>query len=111
MMLVGVSLLLGIRGAVEVVLGIVIMVMALFLALLPHLEFATAARPAVRVDARGIAIARWVPLEIPWTEVLLVRAHRSTKTQTNVVVHVTDTSTGCTRRRGRSRYESQMSLS
>lgn len=56
------------------------------LGLLPHLEFATGRGPALRVDSRGRQIARWVPLEIPWSEVVQVRTYRRIHT----VIHTSD---------------------
>jgi hypothetical protein len=82
-------LILGFAGLTGMVVGAV-GVMLVGFAFLPHLEVATAAGPAVRVDSRGIRIARWHPLEIPWTDVLAVRAHASTGDLSNVVVEVTD---------------------
>jgi hypothetical protein len=90
MLAVAIGLMHFLGGPYGVSLGVVTSVMFVFLALIPHLEFVTAGRPVVRVDPRGLEIARWTPLTIPWTDVLEVRAHRSTEKQTNVVVHVTD---------------------
>jgi hypothetical protein len=55
-----------------------------------RISSAGAGAPALRVDSRGIEIARWIPLEIPWAKVLAVDAHASTKRMTNVVVAVDD---------------------
>lgn len=65
-------------------------VLRTFMALLPHLELATGRGPALRVDARGIQIARWTPLHIPWSEVLVVGVYAGTKRQRNFVVLVTE---------------------
>lgn len=77
-----------IGGFMGITLGTVTCALALFLGILPHLEFMTGRRPAVRVDANGIHIARWTPLVIPWSEVISARLHRATQSQANVVIHV-----------------------
>jgi hypothetical protein len=71
-------LIIVVADAVSIVLGAVVLALFVFLGLLPHLEFAAAGAPALRVDSRGIEVARWIPLEIPWTRVLAVHAHAST---------------------------------
>ena len=62
---VSILLILGLAGPVGIVLGIVMLVMIGLLALLPHLDFATGGRPAIKVDTRGIEIARSGPTEHP----------------------------------------------
>lgn len=89
MLLVAGFFMVGLMGGLGIAFGIVIFLMAVFLGLLPHLEQATAGRPALRIDSRGVEIARWTGLEIPWSEVLAVRAHPTTRTQRNLVVDVT----------------------
>ena len=68
------------------VLGVVCFGVFLLLGLLPHLEFATGRGHGLRVDTRGITIARWVPLHIPWSEVH--RVHTVWRIQ--AVVRTTD---------------------
>jgi hypothetical protein len=79
---------LGFLGAVGVVLGILAFAMVFFLAFLPHLEVATSIGPPLRIDSTGIRISRWKPIHIAWDEVVRVRAHTSTGTQQNIVIHV-----------------------
>jgi hypothetical protein len=83
-------LIIVVADAVSIVLGAVVLALFVFLGILPHLEFATAGAPGLRVDSRGIEVARWIPLEIPWTRVLAVHAHASTERMTNVRVSVDD---------------------
>lgn len=75
-------------GFLGYALGAVTCLLAVFLGILPHLEFVTGIRPVVCADARGIHIARWTPLMIPWDEVVSARLHRATGSQANVVIHV-----------------------
>lgn len=79
---------LGFMGPVGVVLGVLAFAMVFFLGLLPHLEVATAAGPPLRIDSTGIRVSRWKPIHLAWDEVVGVRAHASTRTQQNVVIHV-----------------------
>jgi hypothetical protein len=51
-------------------LGVLCAGILLVLGLLPHLEFATGRGPGLTVDAQGIRISRWVPLQIPWSEIV-----------------------------------------
>ena len=89
-LLVGsILMILGLTGPVGIVLGIVILGMISLLGLLPHLEFATGGRPAIGIDGHGIEIARWGRLTIPWDQLEAVGVHRSTATQSNVIVVVT----------------------
>jgi hypothetical protein len=90
MVLIGAASVFYLGGPIGVAGGILILGMAVFLGVLPHVELLTAGRPAVRVDAHGIRIARWTPLTIPWSEVVSVRAHEGSATQANVVIHVRD---------------------
>jgi hypothetical protein len=76
----------GWMGPVGVGLGVLLAAIVLA-GLLPHIETATATGPALRVDSRGIEIARWTPVRVPWSEVAAVRAHANTQTVSNVVVH------------------------
>lgn len=79
---------LGFVDVVGIVLGILTFVMVFFLALLPHLEAATAKGPPLRIDSTGIRISRWKPIHVAWDEVVGVRAHANTRTQQSVVIHV-----------------------
>ena len=79
---------LGFMGAVGVVLGLLAFATVFFLGFLPHLEVATAIGPPLRIDSTGIRISRWKPIHIAWDEVVGVRAHASTRTQQNIVIHV-----------------------
>lgn len=90
MVLMGAASVFVVGGVIGVAGGVLVWALALFLGVLPHLEFATGGRPAVRVDATGISIARWTPLTIPWTQVVSVRVHQGSPSQSNVVVHVRD---------------------
>lgn len=89
-LLLGALLVVVVADAVAIALGVVVLALVVFLGLLPHLEVATAGRPALRVDSRGVEIARWFPLEIPWTKVLGVRAAASTARNAYLVVAVDD---------------------
>jgi len=81
------GLMVVVSGPVTIKLfGVVGVVVFLILGFLPHLEFATGRGPGLRVDTRGITIARWVPLQIPWSEVIGVRTSRKMQ----AVVYTTD---------------------
>lgn len=55
---------------------------------IPHLESATARGPALRIDKRGIQVARWGGLQIPWRHVRLAAAPHVGSVARNVVIVV-----------------------
>jgi hypothetical protein len=78
----------GGMGALGVILGLPALIMIVFLALVPHLEGATAKGPLVRVDHQGVRLSRWVPLHIPWSSISGFAVHHASERQRNLVVHV-----------------------
>ena len=87
------ALALGPTGVVGRVIGVVGLVVFVPLGLIPHLEFATARGPALRVDIFGIRIARWRPVQVPWSELLVAGdftiRRRSSVSSQNATVYVT----------------------
>lgn len=78
----------GSWGLWGVILGLPALLMIVFLALVPHLEGATAKGPPVRVDHQGVRLSRWVPLHIPWSSISGFAVHHASERQRNLVVHV-----------------------
>ena len=65
------ALALGLTGVVGRLIGVIGLVVFVPLGVIPHLEFATARGPALRVDTFGLRIARWRPVQVPWSELLV----------------------------------------
>ena len=86
------ALALGITGVVGRVIGVVGLVVFVPLGLVPHLEFATARGPALRVDIFGIRIARWRPVHVPWSE-LLVAGDFTTRHGSSVISVISQNAT------------------
>lgn len=78
----------GAIGGAGVVLGVVLLVMVTFLALIPHLQFITGGRPAVAVDSAGIEIARWGRLIVPWEVIEAIHVFQAARGQANVLIAV-----------------------
>jgi hypothetical protein len=88
-----VALVLGLTDVFGRVIGVVCLLVLVPLGVIPHLEYATARGPALRVDTVGIRIARWHPVEMPWSEIvgahLYATGRGSSVMSQNTIVYVT----------------------